>query len=60
MVRAVPVEFDMVYKIHFESIIRGYHVYSSIWTPELGETLECHEYLRRKAKEYDDHAIGLF
>ena len=27
--------------IEVESAVRGYHVYQSIWTPTIGETLVC-------------------
>ena len=44
----------------FETVILGHHVYKSTWTPQLGETLVCHEDTRDKAKVYDEHAVGLF
>ncbi len=25
----------------FDSVIRGYHVYKDIWTPHIGEVLDC-------------------
>ena len=28
-------------RLEFQSCIRGFHVYKSIWTPFIGETLSC-------------------
>ena len=28
-------------KHRFESCVRGYHVYESVWTPVMGELLHC-------------------
>ena len=50
----------MVYKLKFESVIRGHHVYKAVWNPEVGEKLECNEDIRKEVKGYDEHAVGLF
>ena len=38
------------------SMIRGYHVYQSIWTPEDGELLSCH---REMSNMYMIHVSSL-
>ena len=60
MARTDAVDFEMVYKLIFESAIRGHHVYKATWNPEVSEQLECHEDTRKEAKDYDEHAVGLF
>ena len=50
MARALPVNFDMVYTLSFESVIRGHHVYNALWDPEVGEMRECHEDTIKGAK----------
>ena len=60
MARTDTVGFKMVYKLAFETVIRGHHVYKATWTPEIGEQLVCHEDTRKEAKEYDEHAVGVF
>ena len=27
----------------WESVIRGHHIYKAIWTPEIGEILDCQQ-----------------
>ena len=27
----------------WESVIRGHHIYKTIWTPEIGEILRCEQ-----------------
>ena len=60
MARIHPVDFEMVYKLKFESVIRGHHVYKAVWNPEVGEKLECYEDTRKEAKDYDKHSVGIF
>jgi len=60
MARESPVEFKMYFKIHFETVIRGHHVYKHTWTPVLDEVLECEEDTRAEAKEYDSNSIGVY
>ena len=50
----------MVYKLKFESVIRGHHVYKAVWNPEVGEKLECYEDTRKEAKDCDKHSVGIF
>ena len=60
MARTSGVDFQMIYKLSFASVIRGHHVYKATWTPKADDELECHEDTRKKAKDYDGHAVGLF
>ena len=60
MTKTSVVEFQMIYKLSFESVIRGYHVYKATWTPKADDELECQEDTRKEAKDYDGHAVGLF
>ena len=50
----------MYFKVDFDTIIRGHHVYRSVWTPVLDEVLECQEDTRTEAKEHDENAIGVY
>ena len=50
----------MYFKVDFDTIIRGHHVYKSVWTPVLDEVLECEEDTRTEAKEHDENAIGVY
>ena len=49
-----------MYEVQFTSVIRGHHVYKSIWTPTLGEKLNCREDDRKEAKQHDEYAIGTY
>ena len=60
MARIRPVDFEMVYKLNFETVIRGHHVYKAVWSPEIGKKLECYEDTRKEAKDYDKHSVGIF
>ena len=40
MARIRPVDFEMVYKLNSETVIRGHHMYKAVWSPEIGEKLE--------------------
>ena len=39
-----------------ESIVRGHHVYKSVWTPSTGEVLRA---LIDDNNEYDRHAVAV-
>ena len=60
LARALPVEFKMNFKVEYETVIRGHHVYKGVWTPFMNETLECNKDTRAKAKEHDENAIGVY
>ena len=40
------------------SIIRGHHVYMSVWSSTVGETLNTKPDNREESKDYDKFAIG--
>ena len=54
MARALPVEFKMNFKVEYETVIRGHHVYKCVWTPVMDEKLECNKDTRAEAKEHDE------
>ena len=49
-----------MFEVQFTSVIRGHHIYKSVWTPTLGEKLHCREDNRKEAKQHDDYAIGTY
>ena len=57
MARIRPVDFEMVYKLNFETVIREHHVHRS---SVIGGKLECYEDTRKEAKDYDKHSVGIF
>ena len=60
MARPTPVEFKMYFKVDFDTIIRGHHVYKFVWTPVVDEILECEQDTHTEAKEHDENAIGVY
>ena len=60
MARTVPRSFFFAFTVKFETNIRGHHVYKDVWTPTMGETLNCKPDEREEAKEYDTNAIGVY
>ena len=44
------------YKFEFESLITGHHVYKDIWTPVIGEELQCY---MEDDNPHDRYAIKL-
>ena len=53
-------KYEMYYKVEFNSVIRGHHVYKECWTPIMGETVLARKDTREEAIEYDKYAIGIF
>ena len=53
-------EFEMCYQISFDTNIRGHHVYKSIWTPKQEEFLKIRYDAREEAREYGEHALGVY
>ena len=49
-----------MFEVQFTSVIRGHHIYKSVWTPTLGEKLNCREDDRKEAKQHDEYAIGTY
>ena len=44
-------------ELEVDSAVRGYHVYQSIWTPTIGETLICK---REGGNAHDRCAVGCY
>ena len=49
-----------MFEVQFTSVIRGHHIYKSVWTPTLGQKLNCREDDRKEAKQHVDYAIGTY
>ena len=49
-----------MFEVQFTSVIRGHHIYKSVWTPTLGEKLNCREDDRKEAKQHDEYPIGTY
>ena len=61
MARAIEKRnFEMYPTAKFQCIIRGHHVYKSIWSPYAGETLMAYPDDRLEALEYDKFAVGIY
>ena len=61
MARAIEKRnFEMYHRVKFQSIIRGHHVYKSIWSPYAGETLMAYPDDRPEALEYNTFAVGIY
>jgi len=41
-----------MYRFNVQSCVRGYHVYQSIWTSSVGETLSCEREPRNREDPY--------
>ena len=52
--------YDLVFKVEFETNIRGHHVYKSVRTPILGLQLECMKDDREEAKDHNENEIGVY
>ena len=53
-------KWNFVLVVQFTSVIRGHHIYKSVWTPTLGEKLNCREDDRKEAKQHDEYPIGTY
>ena len=52
--------FDLSFEIYFNTIIRGHHVYKSIWTSSIRQILLAQPDVRKEALDYDKYAVGVF
>ena len=43
-----------------ESVIRGHHVYKTMWTPKTGEKLFYRHDELEEAKQFDNYAVGIY
>ena len=53
-------DFVLCYKTELKSVVRGHHVYQSVWTSTVGENLFTAPDKREKALSYDEFAIGVY
>ena len=60
MARASPIEFKMYFKVHFETVIRGHHVYKHTWTPVIDQVLQSEKDRRAEAQEHDSNAVSVY
>ena len=51
--------YNLCYTTEVSNIIRGYHVYMSVWSATVAETLNTKPDNREKAKDYDKFANGI-
>ena len=49
-----------MFEVQFTSFILGHHIYKSVWTPTLGQKLNCPDYDCKEAKQHDEYAIGTY
>ena len=52
--------FINVFEVQFTSVIRGHHIYRSVWTPTLGEKLNYCKDDRNEDKQHDGYATGTY
>ena len=60
MARASPIEFKMYFKVYFETLFRGHHVYKHTWTPIIDQVLQCEKDSRAEAQEHDSNVVGVY
>ena len=60
MVRLNRVEFQMRFKVQFNSVVRGHHIYKDDWTSKIGEIFEAKKDTREEAVANGKYAIGLY
>lgn len=53
-------KFDLCYEIPFSTVIRGHHVYKTIWKAVFGQELIAKPDERNEALDYDKFSIGVF
>ena len=53
-------DFDLSFEINFKTMIRGHHVYKSIWKSSIGQVLLAQPDQRKKALDYDKYDVGIF
>lgn len=60
MARLNKLKFEMRYKIQFNNVIRGHHIYKDDCTPKVREKLEAKKDTREEAVANDKYVIGLY
>ena len=53
-------DFVLCYKTELKRVVRGHHVYQSVWTSTVGENLFTAPDKREEALSYDEFAIGVY
>ena len=53
-------DFVLCYKTELKSVVRGHHVYQSVWTSTVGENRFTVPDKREEAFSYDEFAIGVY
>ena len=52
--------YNLCYTTEVSNIIRNYHVYMSVWSATVAETLNTKPDNTEKAKDYDKFANGIY
>ena len=52
-------DFHLPFEINFKTIIRGHHIYKSIWTSSIGQVLLSQTDEWKEALDYDKYAAGI-
>ena len=61
MARVLPVpSFKMSYVIEFDCVVRGHHVYQSVWKSIVGKELNVVPDSREEDQLYDSYALGTY
>ena len=53
-------DFDLSFEINFKTIIRGHHVYKSIWTSSIIQVLLAQPDEQKETLDDDKYAAGAF
>ena len=53
-------EFQVLHKLEFDSVIRGYHAYMNEWSAVIGTKLSSAPDSRTEALAYDQTAVGVY
>ena len=60
MARPSPVQYNMSYRVSFETVIRGHHVYKLSWKLKINQVIHYKEDERAEAKEYNINTICMY
>ena len=55
LTNGVP-KWRLPYNVELQSVIRGHHVYKTVWKPEIGERLVCKKDDPEEGVVYDTNA----
>lgn len=51
--------FDLSFEINFNTVIRGHHVYESIWTSSIEQVLLALPDVRKEDLDYDKYVVDI-